>query len=71
MKRGDLVKVKANWLGYNLTDEREIIAVVNYFEQDFELDENLEYKLKAYITSTQGRNYWVFMNNLEIISKKT
>jgi len=67
MKKGDLVKVKANWLGYKMRDEREIIAIVNYFEQDLELDENLDYMWKAHITSTEGKDYWVFVKHLEAI----
>ena len=69
MKAGDLVKVKDSWVGYRYVDEKEIIAVIRFFEQDLELDENLEYMWKAHLTATNGLFFWVFAHHLEVLSE--
>ena len=69
MKIGDLVKINNTWIGYRYVDEEVVLGVIRYFEQDRELDENLEYKWKAHLTMTSGIECWVFVDHLEVISE--
>ena len=69
MKVGDLVRVKDSWSGYRYTDEKSIIAVIRFFEQDLELDEDLNYMWKAHVTATNGQRFWLFAHHCEVINE--
>lgn len=78
MRVGDLVRIMRTWYGYRVcfdmdeyVTEGNLVGIIKNFDQDLEVDENLDYKWFVNIVLPDGTIVKVHQEHVEVISESS